>query len=209
MKFALFFLAEYAALFAMSGLMVAFFFGGYISPIFGYNLLQLPEIISQVGQNGITWGSFFAGTIVAPATEGSSWLFFGLQAEQLFWFMIKTYIFIFLAMWVRGTLPRLKPDQLMGFSWKFLIPLSLLNIFLIAIWKYALLGTIVSLAQGNVNLHALQLKGYAFLQPVLQHGQLATAWGVWFVLATGVFLLFFWMMSRLFTSKLEARLAQR
>jgi NADH-quinone oxidoreductase subunit H len=53
------------------------------------------------------------------------------------WMMLKTYLFIFLAMWLRGTLPRLKPDQLMGFSWKFLIPLSLINVFFVALWKMA------------------------------------------------------------------------
>lgn len=44
------------------------------------------------------------------------------------WFLIKTYIIIFLTIWVRGTLPRVRIDQLMDFSWKVLLPLNLLNL---------------------------------------------------------------------------------
>lgn len=107
MKFALFFLAEYASLFGMSALMVVLFFGGYYSPIGG---LLLDKIFH----------------IKDPML---------LQLEMATWMILKTYVFIGMAMLIRGTLPRLKPDQLMGFSWKFLIPLSLVNIFLIAFIK--------------------------------------------------------------------------
>jgi NADH-quinone oxidoreductase subunit H len=170
MKFALFFLAEYAALFAMSALTVAFFFGGYYSP--------LPQYIVEMitGQQ--------AASLTGP-------LQLALQCEMLFWFMMKTYLFIFLAMWVRATLPRLKPDQLMGFSWKFLIPLSLLNIFVIAIQKYLFIQS----AQGQ-------------LLPIL-NGFTVMSWGISIVIAVMVFGAFFMLMSRLLTEKLEARLAQR
>jgi NADH-quinone oxidoreductase subunit H len=97
-------------------------------------------------------------------------------------------------MWVRATLPRLKPDQLMGFSWKFLIPLSLINIFVIAIGKYVLLP------QGQSTLANL---------PILQSGPVAMNWGIWFVIAAAVFGGFFFLMSRLLSEKLEARLARR
>lgn len=50
------------------------------------------------------------------------------------WFFIKTYALIFVMMWFRGTLPRLRVDQLMGFAWKFLLPLSLVNILVTGIW---------------------------------------------------------------------------
>ncbi len=50
------------------------------------------------------------------------------------WFFIKTYALIFVMMWFRGTLPRLRVDQLMGFAWKFLLPLSLANILITGIW---------------------------------------------------------------------------
>ncbi len=175
MKFALFFLAEYAALFAMSGFTVAFFFGGYYPPF--------PQFIVEM----------ITGQTAAHMT---GILQLAAQCEMLFWFMIKTYFFIFLAMWVRATLPRLKPDQLMGFSWKFLIPLSLLNIFLIALGKYFIVP-----AQAALNL----------TQPILGPGGYGDlkSWLIWVVISTVVFFAFFVMMSRSLSAKLEARLASR
>lgn len=172
MKFALFFLAEYAALFAMSGLTTAFFLGGYYSPFGRF----LPEMLTGQAYQGMTGLMQFA-----------------VQCEMLFWFMMKTYLFIFLAMWVRATLPRLKPDQLMGFSWKFLIPLSLINVFIVAIEK------LVLLPGGQNVMTAL---------PILSM-QTFPAWAGWVLLAGAVFMLFFFLMSRLLTEKLEARLARR
>jgi NADH-quinone oxidoreductase subunit H len=48
------------------------------------------------------------------------------------WFVIKTFCFVFLFIWVRATYPRLRYDQLMKFGWKVLFPLSLLNILVTA-----------------------------------------------------------------------------
>lgn len=179
MKFALFFLAEYASLFAMSAFTAAFFLGGYYSP-FGAFLVELVthQSVAQIEQAG-----------------GFNLNLLALQVEMLFWFMMKTYFFIFLAMWIRATLPRLKPDQLMGFSWKFLIPLSLINIFVIAIEKYMLIL-------------APQMNGMAVTLPVLQSSSLVN-WVIWVAVAVVVFGLFFFLMSRLLTEKLEARLARR
>ena len=46
----------------------------------------------------------------------------------IFWFLVKTYVLVFVLVWVRLSLPRLQVDQLMGFAWKILIPLGLANI---------------------------------------------------------------------------------
>lgn len=50
------------------------------------------------------------------------------------WFFVKTYFLIFVLMWMRWTLPRLRIDQLMNFCWKGLLPLSLINLILTALW---------------------------------------------------------------------------
>ena len=51
----------------------------------------------------------------------------------LAWFFAKTYVFVFIAIWMRITLPRIRVDQLMGMAWKALLPLALINLFLTAI----------------------------------------------------------------------------
>ena len=52
--------------------------------------------------------------------------------RDLTWFMGKTYFFVFVFVWMRATLPRVRVDQLMGFAWKWLLPASLLNLFVTA-----------------------------------------------------------------------------
>ena len=49
-----------------------------------------------------------------------------------FWFFLKSYFFVFVAVWMRATLPRVRVDQLMGMAWKVLLPLALLNLFVTA-----------------------------------------------------------------------------
>lgn len=100
MKFALFFLAEYAALFILSVLIATLFFGGYLSPFKDYvSIVYLSHIIP----------TFWLHNAVIPL-------------EQCGWLAGKTCFIIFTIMWIRATLPRLRADQLMGFSWKFLLP---------------------------------------------------------------------------------------
>jgi NADH-quinone oxidoreductase subunit H len=50
----------------------------------------------------------------------------------LFWFIVKTFTFVFIFVWMRGTLPRVRIDQLMGFAWKWLVEIALLNVFVTA-----------------------------------------------------------------------------
>ncbi len=51
----------------------------------------------------------------------------------LIWFMVKAFAFVFVFVWMRGTFPRVRIDQLMGFAWKWLLPASLLNLFATAL----------------------------------------------------------------------------
>lgn len=52
----------------------------------------------------------------------------------IFWFVAKVFSFLFLFIWVRGTLPRFRYDQLMGYGWKFLVPVAMLNIVATSLW---------------------------------------------------------------------------
>jgi NADH-quinone oxidoreductase subunit H len=94
MRFALFFLAEYANIFAVSAIGAVLFLGGWHGP-----LPFLP--------------SFGPGIV---------------------WFLGKIFFMVFVFMWIRSTLPRLRYDQLMNFAWKRMLPLGLLNIGLTALW---------------------------------------------------------------------------
>ena len=65
------------------------------------------------------------------------------------WFLIKVFAVFFLIIWIRSTIPRLRIDQVMGFAWKFLMPLALINLLItgiqVLIWKDALPWPIIFL----------------------------------------------------------------
>jgi NADH-quinone oxidoreductase subunit H len=56
-----------------------------------------------------------------------------LYLLPIFWFCAKTGALLFIFIWVRGTLPRFRYDQLMGFAWKFLFPVALVNLLITAL----------------------------------------------------------------------------
>jgi NADH-quinone oxidoreductase subunit H len=93
MKFALFFIAEYGNMFAVSMLTAVIFLGGY---------------------------RFFGLEDVAPF----------LQPLII---LVKALLVVFVFLWLRGTLPRLRIDQLLDLAWKFMVPVALINIIVVAI----------------------------------------------------------------------------
>jgi NADH-quinone oxidoreductase subunit H len=90
MKFALFYLGEYAYTVGISAITATLFLGGWKAP----------------------WG-------IGPEVG-------------ILWLVVKIFMVFAVILWIRGTFPRVRVDQLMGFAWKFLFPLSLINIFIIA-----------------------------------------------------------------------------
>ena len=83
-----------------------------------------------------TWQALVAGFVLANlfivgAVVGIGYIGFAWVAGLL-WFMLKTYVFVFTFVWMRGTLPRVRIDQLMNFAWKWLMELAFLNIFITA-----------------------------------------------------------------------------
>jgi NADH-quinone oxidoreductase subunit H len=82
------------------------------------------------------WLALVGGFILANLAVGAVVLgiaYLGLDwVAGLLWFLGKTYVLVFTFVWMRGTLPRVRIDQLMDFAWKWLLPASLLNLFVTA-----------------------------------------------------------------------------
>jgi NADH-quinone oxidoreductase subunit H len=104
MRFALFFLAEYANMIVVSSVATTLFLGGWLRPF--------PNV------------AFLAFLGFVPG-----WI----------WFLLKSFVFLYIFIWVRATLPRYRYDQLMRLGWKVLIPLAIANLLLTAIIRVALL----------------------------------------------------------------------
>ena len=94
-KYAIFFLGEYLGMFAISGLAVTLFLGGWQAPF----------------------------------------SFLGFVPSYL-WFFGKLGVLIFVFIWIRGTLPRTRVDQVMNFAWKFMLPMAFACLIAAAVWHY-------------------------------------------------------------------------
>ena len=143
-KFAMFFMAEYAAMVTVSAVASVLFFGGWLSPFpenpafhFTY---YLPTALAAVGGvllivNGLRYRSM-VGRVVVPVLGLILLLLAATCAlpgvnpviQGPFWLLSKIFFFLFVYVWIRGTLPRFRYDQLMAFGWKVLLPVSLANV---------------------------------------------------------------------------------
>ena len=70
------------------------------------------------------------------------------------WFLLKLAFFVVLFIWVRATFPRLRVDQIMAFAWKFLFPLSLINLVAVALEVYFLSDSAGALSRGDLGIMA-------------------------------------------------------
>jgi NADH-quinone oxidoreductase subunit H len=143
-KFAMFFMAEYSSMITVSCLAAILFFGGWLSPFPQTGLWAWTRYIPSAAFalaglaliiHGVRYLTLL-GRIVLPAL-GLVLCALGLLFSRPgvpdfiqgpFWFLLKIAIFLFVYVWVRGTLPRFRYDQLMSFGWKVLLPLSILNV---------------------------------------------------------------------------------
>src|SRR3954467_13002863 len=98
-KYAIFFLAEYFGMFAVSGLAVTLFLGGWHAP------LPFLEVV-----------------------------------PSYIWFFGKLAVLLFVFIWIRGTLPRMRVDHVMNFAWKFMLPMAFACILAAAVWHYQARG---------------------------------------------------------------------
>jgi NADH-quinone oxidoreductase subunit H len=141
MKFASFFMAEYANMITVSCMATLLFLGGWVAPWpaeYGSNFVPA-AVFALAGLMALYHGRnparrrdryslpvfgvvflLIAAVFLLPMVH--TWL------VPLFWFCAKTGAILFAFMWVRGTLPRFRYDQLMGFAWKFLFPVAMLNL---------------------------------------------------------------------------------
>ena len=94
-----------------------------------FALIQAAEF-GGVGVVSAITATLFLGGWSGPWSEYLGWL----------WFLIKTGIVVFLFIWIRATFPRLRIDQIMAFSWKFLLPLSLINLVAVTLEVFVLRG---------------------------------------------------------------------
>ena len=114
LKFALFFMAEYVNMFTVSVMVTVLFLGGWYLP-------GLTPLAKLVGLGNYV----YPGTILYAVISNIG-------------FLVKICCFLFFYIWVRGTLPRFRFDQLMNFGWKFLLPVALLNVIVTIVVVYLL-----------------------------------------------------------------------
>ena len=92
-----------------------------------FALIQAAEFGGALVVSGLIATLFLAGW-AGPAADWLGWL----------WFLIKTFIGIFIFVWIRATYPRLRLDQIMAVCWKFLMPLSVINLIAVTLEVYFL-----------------------------------------------------------------------
>ena len=161
MRFGFFFFAEYVNVFIVSALTTVLFLGGWNAPIdlphvaialdpgaYGLGLLFFVLLVPVIGTLVLAapvyllrsqtrwWVALIIGFVlfnVVAAGLTFLWAYVSFDfVAGLVWLLGKAFALVFVFVWMRGTLPRVRIDQLMGFAWKWLLPAALLNLFVTA-----------------------------------------------------------------------------
>jgi NADH-quinone oxidoreductase subunit H len=119
MKFALFFLAEFANTFTVAALTTLLFLGGWLSPF---------PAATAAG------GSFLLGLLPRGDLFDLVRAVLVQLVSPFFWFVAKAFALVTVVFWIRATLPRVRVDQLMDFGWKALIPITLAGVLIAGMW---------------------------------------------------------------------------
>ncbi len=113
LRWSFFFMAEYASMFAVSGIAVLLFLGGWnigLTP-------PLTDVLSHPLASGFDIGAFFGNVLNVVV------------------FIVKAWVLVFVMMWVRWTLPRLRIDQVMMTCLKYLLPISCVLLLGVSLWQ--------------------------------------------------------------------------
>ena len=161
MRFGFFFFAEYIGVFIISALTTVLFLGGWNAPFpvphiswiidpgslglwLLIGIMVVPLIATLIFAAPFYlfraktrwWVALIMGFVLFNVAAGGLlflWAYINFDwVAGLVWFLGKTFGLVFLFVWMRGTLPRVRIDQLMGFAWKWLLPAALLNLFITA-----------------------------------------------------------------------------
>ncbi len=98
---------------------------------FKFALFQMGEYLASIAMAGISVTMFLGGYLGPGSGPG---LFGGLIS--MFWFFLKLAAMIMTIIWIRGTWPRVRVDQLLAFAWKVLLPMSIINIVAVGLWRF-------------------------------------------------------------------------
>ena len=139
LRFSFFFFAEYASMFIVGGIQVALFLGGWNSPLGPHDPVYLalgydPVAAGQAYFNGTLTGGW-AATAQAMGLSSIGLVLLNLYAT--FVFVVKIFTIVFILIWLRWTLPRIRIDQVLYTCVKVLLPLSLVLFAGTAVWVWA------------------------------------------------------------------------
>ncbi len=131
-RFAVIFLAEYANMFLVGLIGAIVFWGGWASPLPNFVALAPGEAATMsIGQ---LFSHFQLGHLTTGTSAGA------MAVWGAFWVLAKAFFTIFLMMWIRWTLPRVRVDQLLKLSWKVLTPIAFALFAISAVWKLLEVG---------------------------------------------------------------------